>query len=455
MSRRRFDYAVPDRWRAEVRLGTRVRIPFHGRRVGGWVTALDVTPATKVQALAITGVSGHGPPPAVLDLAAWAAWRWAMPLATVLRLASPDRNVHVLPSPPPSASPEPRTCTAEEAVTGANLLRRPPAEDLLPIVLEALDHPTAGTVVVLVPSTGWAARLTERLRRRGVAVADGWAQAAAGWPVVVGSRSAAWAPVAHLGAAVVLDCHDYQDRYDPVEVLVERAARDGAPCTLVSPCPSAVQQVRYGPVRALGRAVEREGWPAVSVVDRRAADPRTGLLSEELVRLADRRPPRPEAPLVCVLNRTAPLLACAGCGELVRCEGCGRTVGESGGELACRWCGQVRPAVCASCGATRLAVRRRSVSRVRGELAALLGMETGEVWGPRQEVPEAPVLVGTEAVLHRVRRASSVAFLDFDQHLLAPRYVAAEDSLTLLARAGRLTGGRLAPGAAPGSAPGS
>jgi primosomal protein N' (replication factor Y) len=50
--------------------------------------------------------------------------------------------------------------------------------------------------------------------------------------------------------------------------------------------------------------------------------------------------------------------------------------------------------------------------------------------------------VGTEAVLHRVRRATLVAFLDFDQHLLAPRFGGAEESLALLARAGRLVGGR-------------
>ena len=69
----------------------------------------------------------------------------------------------------------------------------------------------------------------------------------------------------------------------------------------------------------------------------------------------------------------------------------------------------------------------------------------GEVSGPGTEpVPDAPVLVGTEAVLHRVRRADAVAFVDFDQHLLAPRLGAADEALALLARAGRLVGGRRA-----------
>ena len=55
-------------------------------------------------------------------------------------------------------------------------------------------------------------------------------------------------------------------------------------------------------------------------------------------------------------------------------------------------------------------------------------------------------MVGTEAALHRVTRADAVVFLDFDQHLLAPRFGAAEEALALLARASRLVGGRQAGG---------
>ena len=55
--------------------------------------------------------------------------------------------------------------------------------------------------------------------------------------------------------------------------------------------------------------------------------------------------------------------------------------------------------------------------------------------GPeRDAVRRAPVVVGTEAVLHRVPRADAVAFLDFDSELLAPRFRAAEEALALLAR---------------------
>ena len=90
---------------------------------------------------------------------------------------------------------------------------------------------------------------------------------------------------------------------------------------------------------------------------------------------------------------------------------------------------------------------RAGVSRLREELAALLGVEVGEVAGPRAAGPDAPVpdaavLIGTEAVLHRVRRAAAVAFLDIDLHLLAPRLSATEDTLALFVRAARLVGAR-------------
>src|SRR5207302_8417731 len=83
-------------------------------------------------------------------------------------------------------------------------------------------------------------------------------------------------------------------------------------------------------------------------------------------------------------------------------------------------------------------------TRAREELELLAGQPVAEVTadstaGPP---PATAVLVGTEAVLHRVAGARVVVFLDFDQELLAPRYRAGEEALALLARAARLVGGR-------------
>ena len=88
---------------------------------------------------------------------------------------------------------------------------------------------------------------------------------------------------------------------------------------------------------------------------------------------------------------------------------------------------------------------RQGVTRVRDEIAALVGEPVAEVTGARpagDAPPATRVVVGTEATLHQVDRADVVAFLDLDQELLAPRYRAAEQAFALVARAARLVGGK-------------
>jgi len=465
-----FDYAVPAGWREDVRVGTRVRAPFHGRTVRGWVVDEDAGSPEGVEVLPLKSWLGWGPPPALVDLAQWAAWRWAGPASFFLRTASPATIVGAL---PPTPAPGPPADTSspwpdglELARPGVTVVRQPPLTDPIDLVVSVIEDPAVrarvGSVLVLVPSSGWAQRLTARLERRGYPIAGSWEQARAGWPVVVGSRTGAWAPVPVLAAAVVLDAHDaaYREEsaptYSAVEVLIERAQREGVPCLLATPVPP-VALVARADLRTLAptRLQERAGWPVLERVDRRGADPRSGMFSEEFVRLArsalDDAAARERGPLVCVYNRTggARLLACRHCGELARCDRCGAAAAQPRGEevLRCPRCDESRPVVCAACGRLRMKTLRVGVSRLREELAALLGAEVGEVAGPRAAgpdapVPDAPVLIGTEAVLHRVRRAAAVAFLDIDLHLLAPRLSATEDTLALFVRAARLVGAR-------------
>ncbi|MGH9184598.1 MAG: hypothetical protein ACRD0U_02100, partial [Acidimicrobiales bacterium] len=145
------------------------------------------------------------------------------------------------------------------------------------------------------------------------------------------------------------------------------------------------------------------------------------------------------------------LLACAACGELATCDGpgCGAPMTlPSAGLLSCRRCRSERPAVCATCGSTKLKNLRAGVSRVREELEALVGEAVVEITGARDARAERPgaarVYVGTEAVLHQAAASDVgiVAFLDFDQELLAPRYRAGEEAMGLLGRAARVLGGR-------------
>jgi primosomal protein N' (replication factor Y) len=450
-----FDYLVPDELGDQVRVGTMVRIALHGRRVGGWVVADGVEPPPGIGLKPLAKVTGWGPTPDLLDLARWASWRWAGRPASFLRTASPERAVIDLPDPASSTHPLPEVTDGliRDALgnRGVTVLRLPPAADCYPVALAAA---ATGRALILVPTTSAARHLGLRLRRAGASVAvmpHEWARARAG-ATVVGTRAAAWAPVVDLSAVVVIDEHDesWQQEQAPTwharDVVVERARRAGVPCVLVSPAPT-LEALALGPLLTPPRAAERAGWPVLDIVDRREDDPvRGSLFSERLVRVLPR-----EGRVVCVLNRKgrSRLLACASCGDIAICDQCrSSVVQDETGDLACRRCGARRPQICLGCGSGRFKNLRAGVSRVREELEALIREPVAEVTAATTDadLSDVRVLVGTEAVLHRVDAARLVAFLDFDQELLAPRYRAAEEALALLVLATRLVGGRGAGG---------
>jgi primosomal protein N' (replication factor Y) len=448
-----FDYSVPAAWATDgrdslVAPGAVVRIDLHGRRVGGWIVAVDVDPPPGVVLRPLAKVSGMGPPAEIIELAGWVAWRWAGRLSTVLTTASPPTLVHALPSVPSGpGAPVALDPVADDAFTGAgSVVRIAPGADTFDIVLAAARR---GNALVVAPSVDDARHVAGRLRRSGIAVAlhpRDWALGAAG-ATVVGARGSVFAPVRGLSAIVVLDEHDeaLQEERVPTwharDVALERARRANVPCVLVSAVPT-LEALSALPAMVGSRAEERAGWPIVDVIDRRRDDPaRAGLLGARLVPFL-----RGDGPVACVLNRTgrARLLACDACGEIARCEKCAAAVVQGDdGVLSCRHCGTTRPVVCAACGATKLRNLRAGVSRVREEIEALAQRPVVEVTGAL-ELGErrADVYVGTEALLHQLPDARVVIFLDFDQELLAPRARAAEQAMALLARAARLVGGR-------------
>ena len=271
---RAFTYVVPDQLasgRVPVEVGTVVRVVLNRRRLRGWVTELDAPVPGDRELAPISSVVGVGPPPHVVELARWAAWRWAGTWAHFLRTASADRVVAGLPSEPaqwpdiaPSRSPggpaargapeppgQPAGVGTPDWASAAwapdqkspAVMRLGPCADEWPLVTAALRQ---GRSLVLVPTVAWAARLAGRLRHAGVSTAlapRDWAGAASAH-AVVGTRAGAWAPCGRLDAVVVLDEHDeaYQSEAAPTwnarDVAVERARRDGARCLLAGPMPS-------------------------------------------------------------------------------------------------------------------------------------------------------------------------------------------------------------------------
>ncbi len=472
---REFDYFCPARWADDVDIGSLVRFDLNRRRVAGWVTAVDITPTDVAPAdlVAISRVSSIGPPADVVDLARWAAHRWHGRLAPVLRAASPPRMIASRPAARPrrsngSTAKAAGATTAEAgwliaAGTDPALATRPtcleisPADDVGPL-LEALAD--VGGCLVVVPDVRRARELAGRLGRRGVRVhrhPNQWSGGFTGG-LVIGSRSAVWAPVADLCSVVVLDEHveSLQEERVPTwharDVAVERARRAGARCLLISATPSlAARRVADRVVRA-PRSAQRNGWPVTEVVDRRRDELGfSNLFSSRLVDVL-----RSAESAVLVLNRKgrARLLACRTCGELVRTEDGEHLMIEDSDGLVAPASGERRPLVCAVCAGTALKRLQLGVGRAAEQLSRLLGRPVDEVTATGSGSAGAAtvdhggrgVILGTEAALHAVASSDVVGFLDFDQELLAPRYRAGEQALALIGLAIRIVGDRASGG---------
>jgi primosomal protein N' (replication factor Y) len=460
-----FDYLVPESLVGNICVGDRVRVPLHNRNVAGWVlqlgdTTTQFSDVDESRLLKVIKVLGKGPSQEVVDLARWAAHMWVGRLRASFVTASPATLVAALPgsrytqvSTRKKFDVDAQTIDAVDGA-GVSVLRRGPACSPRSLLLTAASK---GPVLVVIPTLNRARLMAASLRESGLSVAvmpGDWAVAAGGVDVVIGARSAVWSSVPMLKSIIVIDEHDdaLQEERSPSwharDIAIERANKLGIACILVSPVPSlrALHRVA-GSVASLDPATEASHWPQLRVIDRRL-DERwsSSMLSSELIEQLRDHSRR----IVCVLNvkGRARLLACGSCRELVRCDVCEAAMTMSSSkQLECPRCANVRPAVCVKCGSGKLAVIKAGVSRLREELAAAAGRRVdevveisgGETANKDQEIDQTKMLfVGTEAALHRVRDVDTVVFLDIDQEISAPRYRAAEITLSLVVHAARL-----------------
>ena len=219
------------------------------------------------------------------------------------------------------------------------------------------------TVAVLHSALGQAERRDERDR-----IARGEAR------VVVGARSAIFAPIRGLGLIVVDEEHDssYKQesdpRYDARTVAAKRVAVEGAVALYGSATPRPESWAR------LERIVlsERIGapLPRVRIVDlrRESGYPLSAPLLTELGRLAERG-----GKAILLLNRRGevPAIHCRACGLSRRCGNCDVALTlHRDGSLHCHHCGyrEPVPAACPACGSVELAHIGAGTQRLEKEL---------------------------------------------------------------------------------------
>jgi primosomal protein N' (replication factor Y) (superfamily II helicase) len=355
------------------------------------------------------------------------------------------------------------------------------------VYLHAVEHALRRDrrALVLVPEIGLTPQLVSRFRERftiPVAVlhsglTDGerlsaWRQCVSGEArVVLGTRSAVFAPVPDLGILIVDEEHDASFkqhesgfRYSARDLAILRAQRAQVPVVLGSATPSletlqnvvAGRYVRLSLPRRAGQALP----PRAAVVDVREHAMRQGISTPAVE--AMQRHLADGAQVLVYINRRgySPTLACTTCGWIAPCRDCDArlTVHLGASRLRCHHCGADAPlpATCPQCGYAVKHVGQgterveqtlerlfpdmpivrldRDVVRRRGDLEAAVG---------RINRREARILVGTQMVTkgHDFPDVTLVVVLNADQGLFSTDFRApervAQSIVQVAGRAGR------------------
>jgi primosomal protein N' (replication factor Y) len=397
---RPFDYVVPADLDLQAVPGCRVKVRFAGRLVDGFVVErVDRTEhAGRLAPLAKVVSSEVVLTPEVLALARLVADRYAGVLGDVLRLAIPPRHARA------ERAPRPRRDDAVSVesldgwqtyvhglafVTSLQAGERPrawwsavPGHDPARLVAEAVLATLASGrgAVVCVPDVRdvarWdavfaevlgqgrhvsltAAQPAEQRYRSFLAAARGDVR------VVLGTRAAAFAPVAELGLVAMWDDGDdlFAEPRAPYpharEVLLLRATQQDAAVLVGGYARTAEGQslVESGWCTELAaeQRVRRRAWPQLEITDGSTA----GAAPVRLPQQAFRAIRAAEGSVLIQVPRRGyrDSLACQTCREPARCQTCQGPLGQpsASAPVACRWCGrEASPWECPHCHGTTL-----------------------------------------------------------------------------------------------------
>jgi len=491
LSGREFTYELPD----GVGKGAVVSVPFGRSRARGVVVSVVDAAPVGIKTLPVERVL-YELPPALVDLALWLADYYGSTPARALELVAPVRRQRRKEQASPVAgqslegeaeparlSDDQQAALARIAEGGRFLLYGPTGSGKTEVYLQAAAAALErglGTIV-LVPEIALTPQTVGRFRARfGDSVAllhsaltqaerrDERERISSGAArVVVGARSAIFAPMRGVGLICVDEEHDpsYKQesdpRYDARTVAAKRAALEGATVVYGSATPrpeswSALERLELG---------ERIGGklPPVKIVDlrREAGYPLSAPLLAELGGIAERG-----GKAILLLNRrgVAPALHCRACGATFRCRDCDvALVLHRDGTLRCHHCGysQPVPQECPECRSVELARIGAGTQRLERELATRvpelelirLDADTAERPGQLAEAlrrfrdTDRVVLLGTQMVAkgHHFAGVELAAVVDADTGLGLPDLRAEERTFQLVTQlAGR--SGRDAPG---------
>ena len=430
---------------------------LNGRRVGGWITRVsrygegDDSGVSLDRLMPIVSVSGMGVEPELIPMTKWISERWWGSWRSVLSSASAprvrERVVHSRRNRFQDFATDAVSVAAFELFqSGGGLLVIPPALSALTVVLRLAS---VGPVLVVCPSQKMASMGAAFLRRKGLSTAlvpDEWDNARGGVDVVIGTRSAVFAPCPDLTAIIVIDEHDEllkEERspaWDATAVASERARLAGIPLICTSAVPSA--QSLHALSEHVVHVPAEIGWPRIVVVNLSDVPVAQSLLSSDLLEAAGVS----GNTTVCVLNikGKARLIVCKSCRHVQACPTCSALLTyDEENNLWCVRCQENQGGVCLACGRSAFTVPRGGVSQLVSQIQASTRNPVIEISSDSpDDWSKGTVFIGTEAVLHRIPSADTVVFADIDRDLGAPRMTGAHEVLSMIAKAARMVGAK-------------
>lgn len=310
---------------------------------------------------------------------------------------------------------------------------------------------------------------------------DQFARAKAGdIDIMIGPRSALFAPFADLGLIIIDEEHEnsYKSetapRYHAREVAIERARMNHASVVLGSATPSvdSYYQAELGNYQLLelNQRVECKPLPECEIVDLRE-ELRAGnrsILSVRLQQLMEERLEKKQQ-IMLFLNRrgVSGFISCRACGYVLKCPHCDVSLSHhAGGRMVCHYCGyeEPLPRVCPSCGSRYLGGFKAGTQKIeqlvqqRFPTARVMRMDfdTTRTKDSYEKIlqsfanQEADILIGTQMIVkgHDFPNVTLVGVLAADMSLHVPDFHASERTFQLLTQAV----GRAGRGEEPGQA---
>ena len=348
--------------------------------------------------------------------------------------------------------------------------------------------------IVLVPEISLTPQTIRRFRRRFPKVAvlhshlsDGerhrhWKSIAAGEvQVVVGARSAVFAPTRRLGLIVIDEEHESTfkqettPRYHARDVAVKRAQLEGVPVLLGSATPALetwrnAEQGRYTRLSLMSRVADRP-MPEVALIDLRGEKPEPGHAIGALgaaLRRAMAEALDAGGQVILLLNRRGyhTFILCPQCGHVVKCDACDVALTHHKGRrrVLCHTCDAERepPDACPACRSPKLHYGGIGTERLERAVQAAfpdrvirrMDSDTMRSPGSHETVLKAfkdgqvDILLGTQMIAKGLDfpAVTLVGVINADTALHLPDFRAAERTFQLVAQVAGRTGRGERPG---------